>query len=348
VSNRSRLILLSGLGGAGTSTLAAATVDALRVEGHSAVLIDASGSVPPDPGLVTAVSATLGRVMTESGADPVLARAWSSLGAVSQLSALAAALRSLGEADAVVVDAGSLVRARELLDLPAVLVRLLDSVLTPRTAMWRPGGEPVFEAWSAARADAVRLLAMIRHPRTTIRVVTRPTRDGIEPALRAASAFALLGVGVDAIVVNRFPRDSEGWPKDVRRQARAALDELEASADGMAVWKSTARIRPVPKNRSAMGPLGRVHSLDEDQLHVTVADEGFHLDLPLVGPAPAEAEVGRQGESLVIAFDDVVRWIDLPPVLRRCRAVCAIRSTAGMRVVFEPDETVWRQPAEAS
>ena len=97
-----------------------------------------------------------------------------------------------------------------------------------------------------------------------------------------------------------------------------------------------------------MGPLRRVRVLDAEQLTVQVDDESFALVIPLAGPARTEAIVGRQGDRLVVAFDGCLRWLDLPPVLRRCSATHADRTQDGLRVSFVPAPGLWHRAAEAS
>ena len=354
MSSRCRLILLSGVGGAGTTTLAHATVAAARSEGLTVELIDASGTVDPDPDVLALVGSSVGRLFAELGAEPLVAQAWSSLAGVAHLSTLARILQitAEGDVDVIVVDCGDHRRARELVELPSILERLLDSALTPRLAMWRSagsGGEPaVFDAVASARHETIRMRQVLEHPATSLRLVTPPTDSSVDHTVRALSVLALLGVAVDGVIVNRFPRKADGWPAQAMAAAEQALDGMTERADGVAVWKSTSRVRAVPKEQSVRGPLGRVQVLDAEQLTVHLGDEEFHLDLPLASAARAEAVVGVQEHRLVVAFDGAMRWIELPPVLRRCQPVDATRTETGLRVRFVPDPTTWRQPAVAS
>jgi arsenite-transporting ATPase len=320
----------------------------------SVVVLDASGPVDPDPDTLSLVGASVGRLFAELGAEPLVGEAWSTLAGVAHLSTLARILDALsaGEADAVVVDCGDHQRARDLVGLPTVLERLLDSALTPRLAMWRSAGdrgdEAVFDAVSTARHEVVRMRQALEHPATSIRLVTPPTGSSVARTARAMSVFALLGIAVDGVIVNRFPRKADGWPKEAMTAAEEALAEMSESADGVAVWKSTSRVRVAPKDRSVLGPFGRVQVLDADQLVVHVGEDEFHLDLPLGPSARAEAVVGVQEQSIVVACDGALRWLELPPVLRRCQPVDAVRTTTGLRVRFVPDPATWRTPAVAS
>ena len=350
MSSRARLILLSGVGGAGTTTLCEATVAALESEGLAAAFVDATAPGDADTAVVARLTGSLGRLGGEIGADPMLADAWTSLPIVRDLSTLrriSAALSDPG-IDAVVVDAGPLAAARDLVELPAAAIRLLDALLTPRIAMWRAtgdgGSDTVFESLSALRLDVIGLLQMLHHPGTTLRLVSTPDEGAVRRTSRALAVFAMLGIGVDGVAVNRVPRKSEGAPKAIREQARQALDLMTELADGVPVWASTAKVRAVPKGRSALGPLGRVRVLDAEELTVTVGDEDFSMEVPLAGPARAEGRVGYHGDHLVVQFDGVMRWIDLPAVLRRCIPQEAVRTRRGLSVRFAPDPAAWRRP----
>jgi arsenite-transporting ATPase len=94
-----------------------------------------------------------------------------------------------------------------------------------------------------------------------------------------------------------------------------------------------------------MGPLGRVHVLDAEQITVVAGDEEYMIDLPLVGEARERATVGRLGDDLVVQFAGVHRWLPLPPLLRRCRPTHAVRTPQGLRIAFAPDAALWRSDA---
>ena len=356
MSNRARLLLLSGIGGAGTTSACAATFEALADEG-----VRARRVADPGPGRAMShdlVSGSIGRVLGDLGADPVQPAAWDALPGVTHLSVLLEVLELLATpgVEAIVVDCGDLRRARELVELPSVLLRLLDAALTPRLAMWRSttptGGtddvDTAFESLARARERVRDLQAALAHPATTMRLVTTAQEWAIDRTLVAAAEFPLLGVGVDGIIVNRYPRKSGEWPRSVLEEHAAGLGRLREGSAGVEVWKCTDSVRGAPKGRSAMGPLGRVHVLDADQITVHAADEEYFLDVPLVGAAITGSEVGRLGNDLVVQFGDVRRWLPLPALLRRCRATHAQRTAGGLRISFVPDASVWRSPDRAA
>lgn len=352
MSSRARLILLSGVGGAGTTTLCSGTVDALREEGRNARLVEAASAAMVDARAVAQLSASLGRAARELGGDPLLPEAWMSLAGVRHLATLARVVDLLDEpeVDAVVVDCGDLQRARELLELPAILLRLLDATMTPRLAM-RRSAEPLpaaslFEALSTGRSAVQRMQYALTDPATTMRLVTLARPEAVVRTARAMSMFALMGIHVDGLIANRYPRASEGWAQVHLDRHADALRLLVSEADGVPAWKSTARVRVSPKGTSALGPLGRVRVLDADKLTVLGGDADFSLELPLAGAARAEATVGVVDGHLVVALDDLIRWLPLPPVLQRCVAEYAVRTDEGLRIRFIPDPELWRQPAQ--
>lgn len=335
----SRVLLLCGDRGAGVAAHAEATALALEAEGLTVARVTVGAAA--DASTMAAVAAVMDATLGEIGADALPAEAWAELPGLDALAVLWQMAAAADEHDVVVVDAGDVRDARELVTLPALLVRLLDHVLTPRMAMWRPTGaeRQPFDVLSAARFQVRRLEALLHRPSTTIRLLALPDEDDADRVLRAASLFAMLGVGVDGIVLAPFPRKSDGDRE--RRRAERLLADVTQQAEGVLVWKSTRIARPAPKGRSALGPLGRVHSLDADQLTVHAGDEEFSLELPLMGVARDGARIGVVGERLVLAFDASTRWLDLPPVLQRCTPIEAVRSSSGLRVVFRPDPSLW-------
>ena len=349
----SRLILIAGADATGASALAHRTLEAAGDEGLRAVLVDGTRPYLDDDddagtSTVDSLTAALTRVLGEAGADPIAAADWVGLPSISALATLSAAVDALDEADVVVVDAGGLAQVRVLVETPVAVVRLLDSVLTPRLAMHRTSaGESVlFDAFSSARVDALRLVHALRRPDATVRLVTPAVEAVAHATQEALAVLALLGVAVDGIAVTGMPRSGDGASKQARRHAQALVDALEV--DGVTVWSAGRRGRPAPKGRSPVAVLGAVPGLDDARLHVEVGDEELTVDIPLAHAARADVRVGLQGERLVVESARVRRWLDLPSVLRRCVAVRAERTSTGLRVVFVPDPATWRQTEEAS
>lgn len=348
----SRLIVVAGADAAGAALLARRTVDAAADEGRAAVLIDGLRPVDVDVDVdattVSSLTAALGLAFGELGADPLAPADWVGVPGLSELSVLGAAVRALDDVDAVVVDAGDFTRVRTLVEAPLAVVRLLDSVLTPRLAMQRTAaGDPaLFDAFSLARLDALRLTQVLRRPDTTVRLITGIDDSGCARTLATAAALSVLGVTVDGIAATDVPRASDGASKSARRAAEAALARL--AVDGIAVWSAGRRCRPAPKGRSPFAGLDALPALDDARLEVVAGEEEFTLDLPLAHAARSDVRVGVQGDRLVVDAVGARRWIDLPSVLRRCLPVHAVRTPTGLRLEFVPDPATWRQAGEVS
>lgn len=270
---------------------------------------------------MAALTRAVGTVMGAVGADAIPASSWSSLAAVSGLSALARARRAIGDprVDAVVIEAGTAQQTRELVELPVIVGRLLEATRTPRVAMWRaPDGEPgaAFEALSDLRSQVGELARMLEHPTTVARLMTPIEEEPLATAMEVMPVLAMLGVGVEGVLAEPDDRDAE------------------AAASSEGTW--------------ILGPSADPVRLAEDSLAWTAEGLDFALDVPLVGRALDEAIVGRRETDLVVSFAGSERWLPLPSVLQRCRATGAVRTSAGLRVAFTPDESAWRRPPASS
>ena len=350
MSNQARLILLSGVGGSGTTSLAAATAQAAEDEGLACVAVDATRTLGLGDALVAGAVVALVSGLQSEALPP---EAWSGLASVAHLAAwqeIAAAVSEPGT-DVVVVDAGSLREARALVQAPQILGRLVAAAMTPALAMRRTDEagdgmqqDSAFDRLSGVRDTIAQIAALVESDRTTVRLITVPEESAVSQTLRALSGFAVQGVGVDAVVVNRCARKSDPLPREQREDQQAQVDRIEAYDPDVRVWKSTSSVRAIPKGRSVLGPLGDPVAL-RGGLRPRVEEEGYLLDLPLVGAARHEARVGRTGDVLVIEFDGIHRWIRLPSVLLRCRATHATRTPQGLTVSCVPDASLWRRPS---
>jgi arsenite-transporting ATPase len=351
VSNQARLVLLSGTGGSGTTTLVDATMASAREEGLVAVAVDA---VRPqvEPAAWSSAQALRAALVGWLDADAMPPENGMALGPVRHWAAWERIVASIEEpgVDVVIADCGSLREARDLIEFPALARRLLDAALTPSLAM---RSQAPADAASAARAafDVVAEVRdragsfadLVESPATTMRLVTVPEPTQVTRTLRAQAGFAMSGVQVEAIIINRFARKADGVGREAIAMQQAQLERAALEAQGSWVWKSTSVLRPLPKDRSATGPFGGVAVLRAAELQPTAGDEAFSLLLPLIGEAVWQARVGRAEDHLVVEFDGSHRWLPLPAVLRRCRTVDATRTADGLLVTFVPDEALWRR-----
>lgn len=315
MSNRSRLILLSGTTRGLATSLAQSTAHDAGVE------VWCDDAAPLHPTLATALH---GAVSVLSPAT-VPASLWESLLPVRPLSVLLAAADTVRQGGVAVVDAGDLVAAGTLVTLPGQVVRLLDGLLTPSVAAAGGlGGAAALAALVPLRDALVDVDAVLHDTVTTMRLACRPG-DGAT-VLAAARTLTMLGVIVDGIAVVRRKNERDQAAETARRLARR----------GVAAWTTGRRMRPAPRGCDAVATQDHPPVLRSADLRVEHVDAGYRLTIP----APVDA-VGLEGDALVIRVAGHLRWLPLPAALARCHAHAAARRGAGVEIDFAPDADRW-------
>lgn len=346
MSDSSRVIVVSGDGGAGATTFARRTADEMRELGLSVSEVDASGDgvSDPSPAVLSALQGTLGLLWREAGADAVLREEWDGLVGISILDAWHRISVSRRTADAVVIDAGPLARLRDLAATPGILLRLIDAAMTPRSAMWRVSSdEPgVFESLSALRMSAREWGAILQSPLTSARLLGRPDAAAIPRLLRVREQVTLMGLLVDGIVVSLVPGKGDRRRKPERRSAMTVRMEYRTRVPAVPVWHSTRRVAVTPQGASVVDVLvdPRIGTPRASTLVVEEDAGGYTLQVPL-RDVSGDVRVGVQGDSLVLALDRVHAWHELPSVLARCEPVRAHRTADGLAVRWEPVRDLW-------
>jgi arsenite-transporting ATPase len=239
-----RLLLLAGTGGAGTTTVAAATaLRAARRGVKTLLLTPEPGMLPPlrspsgqaeaevEPGLVlrtlgarargerawVALEGPATALLEALGVDSLQAEELTGLPGLDDLLTLLE-IRDAAAAgwDLVVVDGPALARSVRLLALPEAVVRAVDRALPlERRMLWAMGhgassgwadGLPrgLVQAAERAQAELGGVRAVLSDPGTTVRLVLPPQRGALDLAVAAWNALALHGLTVDGVVVNRL------------------------------------------------------------------------------------------------------------------------------------------------
>lgn len=281
-----RILLFTGKGGVGKTTLAAATAARLAADGRKALVVstdpahslaDAFGTgLGADPSEVDAglyashVDARVlvdrswrdlrdvaRSVLRDAGLDEIDAEELTVLPGVDELLALTEVARYAagGPWEVLVVDCGPTAETLRLLALPEAVHRYVDGAA-------RRGALLSTAAPSPAAATALRRLAthlgqlrtLLTDPRrTSVRLVLTPERMVVAETRRTLSVLALRGVQVDCLVANRLvPRarrwhgPAAGWLRARRAEQDTVLGELATS--------SPLRIRPV--EHRATEPIG--------------------------------------------------------------------------------------------
>jgi arsenite/tail-anchored protein-transporting ATPase len=276
-----RVIIFTGKGGAGTSTIAAATACALAEGGQRTLAFGIARGIGDALGTnlglePTTVSERLDAAEGHGGPDefrdwlesllewrnmdPELAEDLASLPGVNHIGRLLE-LESLATSEAyeiIVMDAPEL---SQFLDLPAALdaaARWLDRLFAPRqqnvfepfvrvfAADYASVGEEIFETGR----ELLTRLADIRdlfadHETTSVRVVLRPEPSAGDTLREALSVLGLFGYRTDAALLGRLLPDEAdgGFFKERRQEQQRAFADMESVAgpQKLALYERSAR-----------------------------------------------------------------------------------------------------------
>ncbi|MEV0114797.1 ArsA-related P-loop ATPase [Streptomyces sp. NPDC050844] len=375
-----RTLLVTGPGGSGRTTVAAATAWSAAREGARTLLITADRVDVPgqEPGLTVrrlapgdefrddllALQKKAASALDLLGAGRLEGEELTPLPGSDEL-ALLRALRDAGRDayDTVVVDLPPLPRALALLALPEQLRRYLRRLLPPerqaaralRPMLGRIAGVPMPADWlyeTAARWDAelAAAQAVIEDPGTTVRLVVEPGPTGADAVRAAATGLALQGLRTDALLANRvLPDDTaDTWFAGLIAQQRKTLAE----------WTGTygEELRTLPHlghdprgadDLAALGvpaPGAAPESSEGGEWPVTdaLADDGVLVwHIPLPGAVREELGLIRRGDELVVTAGPFRRIVTLPSALRRCTVAGAGLREGELRVRFTPDPDLW-------
>ncbi|CCG03034.1 ion transporter [Blastococcus saxobsidens] len=369
-----RTLLVTGPGGAGTSTVAAAAAARSALGGRRTLLLTRQDLPVPGldgvPGLRTqrvggsravqdlwdAHADALGALLPHLTLPPA-----TSVVPLPGADALAL-LAALGTADAevVVVDAGPLRDGLAFAALPGSLRWWLDQALPPTARALAAVRTATVAAGAARRGplDAVlhvvpaveRLLAADRlaDPATTAVWLTAVAREAAVPAhRRAASVLALHGLRPAALVARMFPAGGTGewW---VRRAAEqdAALGRLAEVAPLHAVPELPGTPADVTDAVALLGGLDLPERGGPPAATPQRRPGGWQLTVALPFADRAEVGLTRWGDDLVIGVREDRRSLRLDSLLRRCevtggRMVSPGTADARLEISFRPDPQQW-------
>jgi arsenite-transporting ATPase len=368
-----RTLLLTGPGGAGTSTLAAsAAVHAARA-GRRTVLLSRQGAavsgLDAEPGLTVttvdpqaalenvwtgtmdAVGAVLPQLTLPPPSSVVPLPGTADLGLFDEL--------GRAEADLVVVDAGPVESAVALVGLPATLRWWLDQLMPPgmralgavRTAAVAAGAVrrgPVDAALSAVPAvEALLARDRLADPGGTSIVLVAPPRASSGVALRSmATILGLYGLRAGAVLSRVLPLD--GGDEWMRRRA-AEQDAV------LTVLAEVAPVHRIPELAVAPADADELTGLLDHPLPEVTGfpvpgperhEGAWQLALPLPFAERGSVQLTRWVDDLVLTVGGVRRSVRLDPLLRRCEVTggrLADPGTATARLVvgFRPDPQLW-------
>ncbi|WP_369379586.1 ArsA family ATPase [Streptomyces sp. cg36] len=266
-----RTVLVTGPGGAGRTTVAAATALAAARRGERVLLIgtdreDALGPLlgggePAGPDVVRidsgahfrtellALQDRAGAALDLLGAGRLDGEELTELPGAEQLALLGAVRESAGGGhDLVVVDMPPVHQSIAALALPAQLRRCLRRLLPPerqaarslRPVLAQLAGVPMPAQWlyeTTARWDAelAAVQAVVEDPGTTVRLVAEPGAAGVAALRTARLGLALHGLTPDAVIANRvLPTGSaDRFLAALSGHQQCALKELAEDFEGV-------------------------------------------------------------------------------------------------------------------
>jgi arsenite-transporting ATPase len=277
-----RVIVFTGRGGAGVSTLSAAAAAAIAGGGRRTLAFGVG------PGLATAFAAPLGHRPTPLAADlwaveaapdrhdapgpfltwlrelfawrnmdKTLAEDIAALPGLVDLARLLALEEHIGSGsfDAVVVDCPALRHSLDLLAALDAAARSLDRMFPPRQPTvldpfmralggYSTSGDDVYEAGRDLLLRLARLRLALTDPESaSVRLVLTPERRSLAEVQGAIAALSLFAYPADAVFCNRLlPEDAGSWFGDRHRDQQAALSYIGDSLAPLPVL-------PVPLQR---------------------------------------------------------------------------------------------------
>ncbi|WP_405750457.1 ArsA family ATPase [Streptomyces sp. NBC_01411] len=378
-----RTVLVTGLGGAGRTTVAAATALAAAREGERVLLL----STDPDPGesLSAARDAGVRAERIDSGAHfrtELLALQERGASALDLLGAarldeeeltelpgagqlaLLHALRTVDSAewDLTVVDMPPVQETLAVLALPEQLRRYLRRLLPPerqaaralRPMLAQLAGVPMPAQWvygTTARweDELAAVQARIDDPDTTVRLVAEPGPAATRALRTARTGIALYRRTLDLVVANRLlPTGSrDPWLAALAAQQQEHLKELSACFGDVDVAE-LPHLGRAPRTADELVPLerpaARRAAAPEWSVEDRLADDGVLVwQLPLPGAVKEELGLVRRGDELLLTAGPFRRTVTLPSALRRCTVEGAGLTDGVLGIRFAPDPGLWPQ-----
>ncbi|WP_406348778.1 ArsA family ATPase [Streptomyces sp. NBC_00144] len=378
-----RTVLVTGLGGAGRTTVAAATALAAAREGERVLLL----STDPDPGesLSAARDAGVRAERIDSGAHfrtELLALQERGAAALDLLGAarldeeeltelpgagqlaLLHALRTVDSAewDLTVVDMPPVQETLAVLALPEQLRRYLRRLLPPerqaaralRPMLAQLAGVPMPAQWvygTTARweDELAAVQARIDDPDTTVRLVAEPGPAATRALRTARTGIALYRRTLDLVVANRLlPTGSrDPWLAALAAQQQEHLKELSACFGDVDVAE-LPHLGRAPRTADELVPLehpaARRAAAPEWSVEDRLADDGVLVwQLPLPGAVKEELGLVRRGDELLLTAGPFRRTVTLPSALRRCTVEGAGLTDGVLGIRFAPDPGLWPQ-----
>ena len=341
------LLLLSGAGGSGVTTVAQGIARGLREDGYSTAEIQSSVAAPLGTSQVwsDAVS-TFGVWLQSLGASTLAAHELEGLVGLNELITgvmVADAVRN-SNIDVVLWDMGSSREALRTLQLLDTVPVLLDRLLTGPVAAQLSAPDPsvLIAAWYGLVTHVSAARDLVYEAQS----VLVGTLNDADTLIQASGTMRLYGCNPTAVVLNKVPATSENDTKHIRHAVKTAVADVDGIGVPVVVLPVAANGAPKPtKVAKWLGPLREV-LIEEGRTSVDVwsvreTKKGYALTFTL--RSGAEVQVGRRGDSLLVICDGYRRQLELPAVLKRCLITGGGMVGDSLVLKFVPDPKVWRE-----
>jgi arsenite-transporting ATPase len=361
-----RILLFTGKGGVGKSTLAAATAALVAESGRRTLVLstDAAHSLADAFGVTVGgevdaqrrfeqswaeIQGYLLSLLEVAGVDPVAAEELTVIpGAEEVLALLELRLRALsGDWDALVVDCAPTAETLRLLALPEALgwymtrvfpverrvVKALKPVLSRAAGVPMPEDD-VFAAVERLHAELDQVRSLLTGSDAGVRLVLTPEQVVLAEARRSFTTLSLFGYRVDGVMANRvFPPGDDLWMQGWAAAQAAVLDEVEESFAGLPVWRSAYRPAE-PVGVPELSSLGRDLYGSADPLDVPTSSEPMRITRSADGVVLRLRLpfVGRNDVDLARDGDDLVVTVASYRRLLTLPTGLARRRVSGARV----------------
>ncbi|WP_327413544.1 ArsA family ATPase [Streptomyces sp. NBC_01233] len=371
------ILLITGPGGAGRTTVAAATALAAARDGRRVLLVTGDPLAPQDERLrvarvdsgeefreeLVALQERGSALLAMVGARPLGAEELTELPGAEQF-ALLRALRRAAAApgtDLVVVDMPPLHQTLSTLALPAQLRRYLARLLPAekqaaralRPVLAQLAGVPMPAQWlyeAAARWDEelAAVQAVVEADTTELRLVAEPGPAAADALRLGRLGLALQQLPVSGLVANRMvPQGSaDPWLAGLAAQQEKYVAEWAADLPVVML----AHLGRDPRGPQDLDRLAAADGLlpaapaprrawaVEDRL---AADGVLVWVVPLPGAHKSDLDLVRRGDELLLTAGPYRRIVPLPAALRRCAVSGAALAAGELRIRFTPDPGLW-------
>ncbi len=292
--------------------------------------------------------------------------------------------------DLIVLDCPPSADMLRIVTAPGTLLGYVERMWPPHARAMSATGTDLRRAVLAATVERIVMAVtevrdlLADHRRTGARLVTVPERVAVAESERVRSAATLLGLRLDAVLVNKVlpdlppPTDPAGaehpavqWYSHRRAEQSEVIADLRSKMPGIPVVIAQ-HTGPEPIGLNSLAALSRAMEsagdtgdaalmLSDNQTEVDASSGeplvlresgtglqsvyALRMHLPVVDAATLR--LGRVEDDLIVGADGVRRRVRLAPVLRRCTVDSAELDDEFLVIRFRPDPRVWAHASES-